>query len=65
MTLIEERNKYRAVLGRWYEQVEIDDIFKRCIQHYFGWPSIKIGLEPQYSFSKGEATQLHHALNLL
>lgn len=65
MTLIEERNKYRAVLGRWYEQVEIDDIFKRCIQHYFGWPSIKIGLEPQYSLSKGEATQLHHALNLL
>lgn len=65
MTLIEERNKYRAVLGRWYEQVEIDDIFKRCIQHYFGWPSIKIGLEPQYFLSKGEATQLHHALNLL
>ena len=65
MTLIEERNKYRAVLGRWYEQVEIDDIFKRCIQHYFGWPSIKIGLEPQYFLSKGEATQLHHALDLL
>ena len=65
MTLIEERNKYRAVLGRWYEQVEIDDIFKRCIQHYFGWPSIKIGLEPQYFLSKGEAKQLHHALDLL
>ena len=65
MTLIEERNKYRAVLGRWYEQVEIDDIFKRCIHHYFGWPSIKIGLEPQYFLSKGEATQLHHALVLL
>ena len=65
MTLIEERNNYRSVLGRWYEQVEIDDIFKRCIQHFFGWSSIKIGLEPQCILSKEEATHLSQALHLL
>ena len=65
MTLIEERNNFRAVLSRWYEQVEIDDIFKRCIEHYFSWSSIKIGLEPQYILSKEEATQLSQALHLL
>lgn len=65
MTLIEERNNFRAVLGLWYEQVEIDDIFKRCIEHYFGWSSIKIGLEPQYILSEEEGTQLSQALHLL
>jgi release factor glutamine methyltransferase len=65
MTLIEERNNFRVVLGRWYEQVEIDDIFKRCMEHYFSWSSIKIGLEPQYILSKEEATQLSQALHLL
>ncbi|MGB0367052.1 MAG: peptide chain release factor N(5)-glutamine methyltransferase [Flavobacteriaceae bacterium] len=65
MTLIEQRNYYRMLLDRWYQQVEIDDIFKRCIQHYFGWTSIKVGLEPQYELSKEEETQLQHALDLL
>lgn len=65
MTLIEQRNYYRTVLDRWYQQVEIDDIFKRCIQHYFGWSSIKVGLEPQYKLSKEEKTQLQEVLNLL
>lgn len=65
MTLIEQRNYYRTVLDRWYQQVEIDDIFKRCIQHYFGWSSIKVGLEPQYKLSKEEKAQLQEVLNLL
>lgn len=65
MTLIEQRNSYRTVLDHWYQQVEIDDIFKRCIKHYFNWSPIKVGLEPHYKLSKEEETQLLQVLNLL
>ena len=65
MTLIEQRNYFRTVLNRWYQQVEIDDIFKRCIQHYFDWSSIKIGLEPHYILSKEEEAQIQQVLDLL
>ena len=65
MTLIEQRNSYRTVLDHWYQQVEIDDIFKRCIKHYFNWSPIKVGLEPHYKLSKEEETQLLKVLNLL
>ena len=65
MTLIEQRNYFRAVLNPWYQQVEIDDIFKRCIQHYFDWSPIKIGLEPHYILSKEEEAQIQQVLDLL
>ena len=65
MTLIEQRNSYRIVLDHWYQKVEIDDIFKRCIKHYFNWSPIKVGLEPHYKLSKEEETQLLKVLNLL
>ena len=65
MTLIEYRNLFRQRLSDLYQQAEIDDVFKRCIQHYFSWSPIKIGLEPQYELVEKEAEQLHQALALL
>lgn len=65
MTLIEYRNQYRDTLAGLYQSAEIDDIFKRCIQHFFEWSPVKIGLEPQYSLSIEELGQLEDALTLL
>ena len=65
MTLIEYRNLFRQRLSDLYQQAEIDDVFKRCIRHYFSWSPIKIGLEPQYKLVEKEAEQLHQALALL
>ena len=65
MTLIEQRNYFRTQLDQWYQRPEIDDIFKRCIKHYFDWSSIKIGLEPNYILSKEEEAQLQQVIKLL
>ena len=58
MTLIEYRDYFRTQLSRHYQQAEIDDVFKRCIQHYFSWSAVKIGLEPQYELAEKEVEQL-------
>lgn len=65
MTLIQFRNHFRELLAPLYSSQEIDDLFKRCIQHYFQWNSLKIGLEPQYELAREEAQQLHDALEQL
>lgn len=65
MTLIEYRNLFREQLSDLYQQAEIDDVFKRCILHYFSWSAVKIGLEPHYELVEKEAEQLHQALGLL
>ncbi len=65
MTLINWRNHFRESLASLYQQVEIDAIFKGCLQHYFSWTAIKIGLEPQYELSLQETEQLNRALVLL
>ncbi len=65
MTLIEYRNLFREQLSDLYQQAEIDDVFKRCIQQYFSWSAVKIGLEPHYELVEKEAEQLHQALALL
>jgi release factor glutamine methyltransferase len=65
MTLIEHRDYFRTQLSRHYQQAEIDDVFKRCILHYFSWSAVKIGLEPHYELAEKEAEQLHQALALL
>ena len=65
MTLIEYRNLFREQLFDLYQQLEIDDVFKRCILHYFSWSAVKIGLEPHCELAEKEAEQLHQALGLL
>ena len=65
MTLIAYRNLFRTQLADLYLQEEIDAIFKRCIQYFFSWSPIKIGLEPQYELLVKEQDQLDQALKLL
>ena len=65
MTLIAYRNLFRTQLAGLYLQEEIDAIFKRCIQYFFSWSPIKIGLEPQYELLVKEQDQLDQALKLL
>lgn len=65
MTLIAYRNLFRTRLAGLYLQEEIDAIFKRCIEYFFSWSSLKIGLEPQYELLATEQHQLDQAITLL
>lgn len=63
MTLIQCRNLFRSQLKNTYVIEECDDFLKRLMQSYFGWESIKIGLEPNYVLSASEEQKLNLALN--
>ncbi len=65
MTLIEQRNLFRSALEQLYSIKEIDDLFKRAIMHFFSWPSLKVGLEPNYVLNAAEENQLNDLLDEL
>ena len=65
MTLIEYRAHFRSQLNNIYVTDECDDFLKRIIFAYFGWESIKIGMEPNYKLTLAEKTKLDLAISAL
>lgn len=65
MTLLEIRAYYRLQLKEIFSIAECDDLLKRLMFFYFGWESIKIGLEPHYQLSEEEKKKLLNSLEEL